>query len=84
MEKVFLLILICRGLYCQPCGDPSICSCRENLGFIICNGIEKLPLFNRSNIWNIDMLDIVNTSLYKLPDLDDWTNLAMLTVMGNP
>ena len=29
------------------------------------------------------MLDIVNSSLSKIPDLDDWPNLAKLNWIGN-
>ena len=84
MEKIVVALLMISGVYCYPCGDPPVCSCKENLGLVVCKGIEKFPKFNRSEVWNIDMLDIVNTSLHKLPKLDDWTNLAMLSARGNP
>ena len=84
MEKALIVILLIRGFYSHACGDPPMCTCTPNLGLITCKGIEKFPRFNLSEIWNIDMLDIRNTSLHKLPNLDDWANLAMLTVVDNP
>ena len=48
----------------------------------LCKEIEEFQTFNRSDIWNIDMLDIVNSSLSKIPDLDDWYNLVILNWIG--
>ena len=82
--KVLLIVVSIGGIYGKFCGEPPICECYENLGLVTCKGIDVFPKFNRSEIWNIDMLDIKNTSLTKLPDLKDWTNLAMLTSVKNP
>ena len=51
---------------------------------ITCKGIGEFPRFNQTDIWNIDMLDIINTTLKTLPNLEDWRDLSMLTVIENP
>ena len=81
--KYFLIFFWIPGFYCKPCGEPAVCRCYESLSLISCKEIEEFPRFNSSDIWNIDMLDIVNSSLSQIPDLDDWPNLAMLNWIGN-
>ena len=81
--KYFLILFWIPGFYCEPCGEPAVCVCYESLSLISCKEINELPRFNRLDIRNIDMLDIVNSSLSQILDLDDWPNLAMLNWIGN-
>ena len=82
-SKGFFVLLFVPGFYCRPCGEPPVCKCYEPAGLISCEEIEEFPSFNHTDIWNIDMLDIINTSLSKVPDLEGWRNLALLTSIGN-
>ena len=81
--KYFLILFWIPGFYCKPWGEPAVCRCYKSLSLISCIEIEEFLRFNQSDIWNIDMLDIVNSTLSKIPNLDDWPNLAMLIWIGN-
>ena len=81
--KYFLILFWIPRFYCKPCGEPAVCLCYKSLSLISCKEIEQFPRFNCLDIWNIDMLDIVNSSLSHIPDLDDWPNLPMLNWIGN-
>ena len=78
--KYFLILFWNPGFYCKPCGEPVVCRCYESLSLIFCKEIEEFPRFKRSDIWNID---VVNSRLSQIPDLDDWPDLAMLNWIGN-
>ena len=82
-KTAFFILLSIPGFYCNPCGDPPVCKCYEAAGLISCKEITEFPSFNDTETRNIDMLDIVNSSLSTLPNLDGWQNLALLTSIGN-
>ena len=81
--KYLMVLILLPGFYCEPCGEPAVCQCYESLSLISCREIKEFPRFNRADIWNIDMLDIVNSSLTEIPNLEEWPNLSMLNWMEN-
>ena len=83
MDKFWLISILIPEIYGRLCGQPPVCHCYQSLGLVSCREIETFPKFNRSEVWNVDMLDIKNSSISKLPDLEQWTNLGMLTSLGN-
>ena len=78
--KIVLLIVSIPGFHCLACGEPPVCQCFEPLGLISCQDIHEFPIFKESDVWKVDMLDIVRSNLSKLPNLEDWKNLRMVTL----